>query len=99
KLTIFLFIANDTGPHLAFLKLQPSQISKVAQPIKLSKQLLPNQTVSLSSAILMLDGDNLRRCPLVEYKTALRFGAGLARRNCTLRTSWKNAPPPYGALR
>ena len=31
KLTIFLFIANDTGPHLAFLKLQPSQISKVAQ--------------------------------------------------------------------
>jgi PLD-like domain/Trypsin-like peptidase domain len=40
-----LFIANDTGPDVAFLKLQPNQIRKAAQPIKLSKQILPSQTM------------------------------------------------------
>jgi PLD-like domain/Trypsin-like peptidase domain len=39
------FIANDTGPDVAFLKLQPSQIRQLAQPIKLSNQLLPSQTM------------------------------------------------------
>ncbi len=39
------FIASDTGPDVAFLKLQPSRIGQLAQPIKLSQQPLPNQTM------------------------------------------------------
>ena len=39
------FIASDTGPDVAFVKLQPNQIAQLAQPIKLSQQLLPGQTM------------------------------------------------------
>lgn len=39
------FIASDTGPDVAFLKLQPSRIGQLAQPIKLSQQPLPSQTM------------------------------------------------------
>src|SRR6266571_6146231 len=39
------FIANDTGPDVAFLKLHPSRIGRLAQQIKLAKQLLPGQTM------------------------------------------------------
>jgi hypothetical protein len=40
-----LFIAPDTGPDVAFLKLRPERLGRLAQPLKLSKQVLPEKTM------------------------------------------------------